>query len=387
LLPTEVDVWHIEGDGKVEYNKGFSLVELFPKNTTGIVTMGDSFIIDEDKTVLEKRVQEFVEGDINETTLKEKYGLGKNYAKWVIDNKARIKSDPSKIVELTYRPFDTQYTYFDKNLVWRTRDKVMSNYFNKDNIGLLFSRMTKGKPFTHIFLTKAISEAIFLSPLTGTNAFNAPLYLYVEGDSKYGEVGNIPVSRISNIDIVIARQIAIAIGAVYYPVTEYATKDGEQRLTPENILDYVYSYLYSPSYREKFEEFLRSDFPRVPYPSNKKQFWELVKLGEDLRKLHLLESPKLSERITTYPESGDNKVDKLEYKNGNVYINKVQYFGDVPKEAWQFYIGGYQPAQKYLKDRRNRILSNTEIIHYQQIIVVLVQTIHIMNEIDHILSN
>jgi len=247
--------------------------------------------------------------------------------------------------------------------------------------------MTKGKPFTHIFLTKAISEAIFLSPLTGTNAFNAPLYLYVEGDSKYGEVGNIPVSRISNIDIVIARQIAIAIGAVYYPVTEYATKDGEQRLTPENILDYVYSYLYSPSYREKFEEFLRSDFPRVPYPSNKKQFWELVKLGEDLRKLHLLESPKLSERITTYPESGDNKVDKLEYKNGNVYINKVQYFGDVPKEAWQFYIGGYQPAQKYLKDRRNRILSNTEIIHYQQIIVVLVQTIHIMNEIDHILSN
>jgi predicted helicase len=383
-LPENIDAWQIEGLGKDDYEEGFSVTELFPQNSTGIVTMGDGFIIDEDKFVLEKRIQEFLEGDANEVSLKEKFGLGKNYAKWVIGNKVKIKNDPSKIIPLEYRPFDTRYTYFDKNLVWRTRDQVMENYFGRKNIGLLFSRMTKGKSFSHVFITEQISEAIFLSPLTGTNAFNAPLFIYAEGDSKYrvGEAGSIPVSRIPNIDLVIARQIAAAINAVYYPVAEYPTQNKDIRLTPENILDFVYAYLYSPSYREKYKEFLKSDFPRVPYPKNENQFFELAKLGEELRKLHLLESPKLSNFITTYSEGGSNEVEKVEFKDGKVYINETQYFGGVPKEAWEFYIGGYQPAQKWLKDRKSKVLSAEDIEHYQKIIISLIETRNVMKAID-----
>ena len=110
----------------------------------------------------------------------------------------------------------------------------------------------------------------------------------------------------------------------------------------------------------------------------------MVKLGAELRELHLMESKKLEHLITTYPEIGDDKVEKVEYKNGKVYINKVQYFGGVPKYAWEFYIGGYQPAQKWLKDRKGRILTNIDIEHYQKMIVALVQTLIIMKKIEMI---
>ena len=117
----------------------------------------------------------------------------------------------------------------------------------------------------------------------------------------------------------------------------------------------------------------------------KKQFFELVKLGTELRGLHLMESKKLDHLITTYPEIRDDTVGKVEYKDGKVYINKSQYFGGVPKEAWEFYIGGYQPAQKWLKDRKGRVLTNADIEHYQKIIVALSETEKIMEEIDKII--
>jgi len=142
--------------------------------------------------------------------------------------------------------------------------------------------------------------------------------------------------------------------------------------------------LHSPSYREKYKEFLKIDFPRIPYPSDKKTFQKLVSLGKELRLLHLLESPKVNTFITTYPESGSDTVERLEFKDGNVYINETQYFGNVPKLAWEFWIGGYQPAQKWLKDRKGRILTNQDIEHYQKIIVTLYETDVVMKKIDGI---
>ena len=108
----------------------------------------------------------------------------------------------------------------------------------------------------------------------------------------------------------------------------------------------------------------------------------LVALGRELREIHLLESPKVSQFTTTYPVSGSATVEKISYKDGKVFINSEQYFGDVPEIAWNFYIGGYQPAQKWLKDRKGRALSNSDIEHYQKIIVALVETNRIMKEID-----
>ncbi len=160
---------------------------------------------------------------------------------------------------------------------------------------------------------------------------------------------------------------------------------------PIDILDYIYAVLHSPTYREKYKEFLKIDFPRIPYPKNQETFWQLVKFGGELREIHLLESPTVEKYITQYPEDGTNvvvkpnfvkvsNIDKVTF--GKVYINETQYFDNVPEVAWNFYIGGYQPAQKWLKDRKDRKLEFDDILHYQKIIVALTETDKIMKEID-----
>jgi very-short-patch-repair endonuclease len=180
--------------------------------------------------------------------------------------------------------------------------------------------------------------------------------------------------------------------------------DWNAYFTPTDLLDYIYAVLHSPSYREKYKEFLKIDFPRVPLPVDSDQFWKFVKLGGELRQIHLLESPVLENYTTQYPVDGDNIVEKVKFEikdkqqstsptlsvllkeenEGRVYINDTQYFGNVPEVAWNFYIGGYQPAQKWLKDRKSRTLEFDDILHYQKIIVALAETARIMNKIDSI---
>jgi predicted helicase len=151
---------------------------------------------------------------------------------------------------------------------------------------------------------------------------------------------------------------------------------------PIDVFDYIYAVLHSAKYCEKYSEFLKIDFPKVPYPTNQIDFWKLVKLGSRLRRIHLLESEELDEIKVNYPVSGDNIVHKVIYSNNKVYINDLQYFNNVPDIAWNFYIGGYQPAQKWLKDRRGRQLDYDDIEHYQKIINALYLTDKIMKEID-----
>ena len=153
---------------------------------------------------------------------------------------------------------------------------------------------------------------------------------------------------------------------------------------PIDILDYIYAVLHSPTYREKYKEFLKIDFPRVPYPKDKSTFWQLVKLGGEIRQIHLLESPVVENFITQYSIDGDYVVSKIKYQDGRVYINDSQYFANVPEVSWNFYIGGYQPAQKWLKDRKERKLEFDDILHYQKIIVALSETDRLMKEIDKI---
>jgi len=353
-LPENTDLWVLEGKGKNEYNKGFSVAELFPKNTTGIVTMGDSFIIDEDKEVLTKRVDEFLQSNLSESELKAKYGLGKNYAKWIIDNKKRIENDHSKIVPLVYRPFDIRYTYFDKNLVWRTRDQTMNHLVGKENIGFVASRINRQASLGYLFITKTLTDFHVLdNAQDSTSVF--PLYLYTEQREKVPNLNKEIWNKINNV---------------------------VEITTPENILDYIYAILYSPTYRETYKEFLKTDFPRVPYPTDKKEFERLIKIGNKLRNLHLMIDPECEKLITKYSVAGGNFIEKVKYENGNVYINTNQNFGGVPGVAWNFYIGGYQPAQKYLKDRKGRQLTSDEIEHYQKIIKVLFETDKLMKEID-----
>ncbi|MDC6390461.1 hypothetical protein PP182_17355 [Maribacter sp. PR1] len=177
--------------------------------------------------------------------------------------------------------------------------------------------------------------------------------------------------------------------------------DYKDTFTPIDLLDYIYAVLHSPGYREKYKEFINIDFPRVPYPTDQNVFWQLVQLGGALRQSHFLESPKLGEYITTYPVTGNNSVERKltssspgfepntstdpePSRRGKVWINDTQYFDNVPLTAWEFYIGGYQPAQKWLKDRRGRTLDFEDILHYQKIIVALTETHRLMQEINGI---
>lgn len=338
--------------GEKEYIKGFKINEFFIKNVTGIVTMGDSYAIANSKDELLNRLEKTQLEKPTEAFLTEKYNLGKNYAKWLLGNINQIKIDANKLVQIDYRPFDTKYTYFDNKIIWRWRENIMKHFINHDNIGLVFERSVTND----VFVIKSIPEHAFL----GTAGFagqSAPLYLYHEDGSKT-----------SNLNLEIVNKIENTIG----------------KFSPENIFDYTYAVLYAPIYREKYKKFLKIDFPRVPYPKNERIFWQLVEKGKKLRELHLMSAPELEKLQTTYPVSGSGVVEKVEYKDGKVFINNEQYFGEAPETAWNFYIGGYQPAQKWLKDRKGRTLSSDDIEHYQKIIKVLVETDKVMKEIDSI---
>jgi predicted helicase len=203
-----------------------------------------------------------------------------------------------------------------------------------------------------------------------------PLYLYPKKDDN--AVFDNGGEREPNLNIEIVQKIADGLGLKFAK----EKVDTEGTFAPIDLLDYIYAVLHSPSYRDKYKEFLKIDFPRIPYPEDVETFWKLVSKGGELRQIHLMESPILENHEYYFPVEGNNEVEKPEYKGGRVYINKEQYFENVPEISWNFYIGGYQPAQKWLKDRKGRVLTFDDIQHYQKIIKALLETDRVMKEID-----
>jgi predicted helicase len=363
------------------------LAEIMTLKNSGIQTKCDDISINENLEELEETVLAF--RTLSVAQLKARYKR-KESSGWNYQNAKDDLMEISNIIysKYNYRPFDFRkiiYTGSSSGFLGRSRSIVMKHFINKENYGLcLMKQFFQDAPFSHIYVTNTlIDERTMYSNRGGTYLF--PLYYYSDDGTK-----------IPNFKKEIVQEIEKAVGKV----------------TPEDILDYIYSVLHSPSYRKKYKEFLKIDFPRVPYPKDKESFKKLVKLGTELRSLHLLESPKVNQFITTYTVTGNNEVEKVRFENsshaelgsaskipkqacltarqvrndnnGKVYINKDQYFGKVPEIAWNFYIGGYQPAQKWLKDRKGRTLTNYDIEHYQKIIVALTETDRIMKEIDKI---
>jgi len=214
----------------------------------------------------------------------------------------------------------------------------------------------------------------------------SPLYLYPESSDQtsMGEESG----RKPNLDPGIVQKISEAIGFIFVPDHELPEAKKEGVFTPMDVLDYIYAVLHSPSYREKYKEFLKIDFPRVPYPASAEQFKKLVALGGELRKWHLMEHSDSKKLITTFPESGTNILEKgfPKFEDGKVHINKDQHFDGVPETAWNFYIGGYQPAQKWLKDRKGRTLSFDDVTHYQKIVKALFETDRLMKEVGGVIA-
>jgi len=368
-------------EGQGEYENGFRVDKLFSKNVTGIVTMGDRFIIEEDLKVLKSRLDSFANNEMSENYLNKEFGLGKNYAEWISNNKSSIKIEDSKFTKIAYRLFDDRYTYFDNKLLWRWRVDVMQHFLKGDNVGIDLCRQIVSETYTHIFVTNKIVDDSFVSNKSRERGYVYPLYVYAETNAQQ-TIGQ-TAERTPNLNAEILKQIAEKLGLEF--VAEKILNSQSSILNsfaPIDILDYIYAVLHSPTYREKYKEFLKIDFPRVPYPKDADTFWQLVRLGGEIRQIHLLESPTVENYITQYPIDGDNVVIKPNYQNGKVYINETQYFDNVPVTVWNFYIGGYQPAQKWLKDRKDRKLEFEDILHYQKIIVALSETDRIMKEID-----
>ena len=376
-------------EGRDQYEKGFRLDDLYPNKVTGIVTMGDNFIVADSKKELLERLNYLLENVISEQELKSQFKLGKNYAKWIIENKENLIIDESKIIQYDYRPFDKKWTYFDNQVLWRWRYATMSHFFKKENIGLMICRQTAINSWEHVGITNLIADDSRVSNRSKERAYITPLYLYPETNGQQSiERSN---ERKPNLNAEIVKKIAEQLGLSFTNEKE-TTKN---TFAPIDILDYIYAVLHSPAYRKKYKEFLKIDFPRVAYPKDKDKFWELVKLGGEIRQIHLLESAKIEDYITTYPKGGDNvittKVAKKDWELfdeenglGRIWINEEQYFDNIPLTAWEFYIGGYQPAQKWLKDRKERTLEFDDILHYQKIIVALSETDRLMKEIDKI---
>jgi predicted helicase len=380
-------------EAKVNYDKGFQVNEFFTVNNVGIVTSWDSFVIDEKKEILSERIKSFF-------LLSKEEVLKNNSVKenkvWKIDevkNKA-IGFKENFIKPVSYRPFDYRFIYFDGNFIERSRTDVMQHFLIGENIGLALCKQFKtGDKYFHAFITNKIIESSYVSNRTSEITSVFPLYLYQESNNQQSIH---PITeRAPNLNREIVKQIADKLGLTFTNEKEASTSSASSTtFAPIDILDYIYAVLHSPNYREKYKEFLKIDFPRVPYPKDKDTFWQLVKLGGELRQIHLLESPTVEKYITQYPKDGDNIVIEPRFINshsseslgkvGKVFINNTQYFDNVPEIAWNFYIGGYQPAQKWLKDRKGRKLEFEDILHYQKIIVALTETDRLMKEIDKI---
>ena len=340
-----------------EYEKGLKLDELMTFYSSGIETQKDSLVVQFTDTEL-KNVRRDIE-DATPSEIYTKYKI-KNSRDWNLEA-ARADLKRAHDVTIQYRPFDKRFTFYSgvtKGILAYPRGDVMCHMVRGNNLAILVTkRVTSFTSWHHAFLSDSIAERCSVSLQTGEVGNVFPLYIYSDDGTKT-----------PNLDTAIVQKIHEIVGEV----------------SPEDILDYIYAVLHSPTYRETYKEFLKIDFPRIPYPTDATTFKKLVALGGELRALHLMQSPLLDSLITSYPVAGENAVEKIVYKDGKVFINDTQYFGEVPALAWTFYIGGYQPAQKWLKDRKSRTLTAEDIEHYQKIVVALVETDRLMQEVDRV---
>lgn len=366
------------------YEQGFKISEIFILNNVGIVTARDSFVIDSNNQILSSRIKDFFV--LNKDEIQKKYQLKEN-GSWKIQEVKHTAKEfhANDLTKISYRPFDEKYIYFNKSFIERSRMEIMQHFLKGENIGLLACRQIAIDNWEHIGVTKCIADDSRVSNRTKERGYIFPLYLYPETSSQQS-IEQTP-ARTPNLNTEIVNKIASKLGLTF------TSEKGnvEKTFAPVDLLDYIYAVLHSPTYREKYKEFLKIDFPRVPYPKDAAMFWQLVKLGGEIRQIHLLESAIVEKYITQYPVDGDNTVLKPHFvaaetnlNKGKVYINDTQYFDNVPQTAWDFYIGGYQPAQKWLKDRKERKLEFEDILHYQKIIVALNETDRLMKEIDQI---
>lgn len=364
LEPKEPSLFFVPKDfgAQEEYEKGFRVDELMKVYGSGLQTKRDSVNVFFDESEAKHVLQDFQ--NLQEIELKNKYELddGRDW------NVAGAKTDLQKhsIIEtkLLYKPFDeriTNYTGYTKGIYAYPRFDV-AKFIIKGSIALSLTRQyASTNDFSYSLVVNHIFTDRFFATTNGTPYF-FPLYLYPED-------GSIDTEKRLNMNEDILKRVAEIIN---YPFPLEGLG--------ERLFDYIYGVLHSPSYREKYKEFLKVDFPRVPYPTDAAEFDKFASIGHDLRELHLMHNVKVGNEAE-FNIGGSHIIEKVTYRENRVYINETQYFDNVPQVAWDFFIGGYQPAQKWLKDRKGRELSYDDIDHYQKIIAVLIETERLMTQL------
>ena len=361
-------------DYEDEYKRELSITDIFPIYAAGVKTRRDNVCVEYDREELINRFHD-IAINTNLEELKEKYNI-KDTEYWTLEKaKLNIQENEikSNILLYAYRPFDNRWVYYNPKIIERgdSRKELMTHLLKGNNIALLSCRQQVEPGFHHIFCSEILTEHCTVSLKSREATYVFPLYTYPNTENKQT---NLFIEKNPNLSPKFLETIKTKLGKIP---------------TPEQIFYYAYAIFHSPTYRTRYAEFLKIDFPRLPLTSNENLFTALAIKGEELVNLHLMKSDIFNNLITTYQQIGDNQVTEVTYNSElqRVYINKQSYFTDIPPHIWEFKIGGYQVLDKWLKDRKNakRELSTEEIIHYQKIVIALTETSKVMQEIDIII--
>lgn len=373
LTPKSESYFFIPRDEKLlgKYQEFPKITEIFPVNSVGIVTARDKLTIRWTPDDVWNTVQTFSKMD--EELARIAYKLGKDARDWKVElaQKDLMDSglDKNKIVPILYRPFDVRYTYYtgkSRGFHCMPRPEVMRNMLQENLSLVIHKREELMVPYSHFYASNSLVEHGCLS--SKTTCYLAPLYVYlnVDKNSLFQHEKRQP-----NIQFIFFKTLSLSY---------------KKEPTAENIFHYIYAVMYSTIYRNKYAELLRSDFPRIPFSKNHYLFNRMAKFGKKLVQLHLLQSGELDIPLVKSRGKGNNTVEKLKYdaQNERVYYNPTRYFDGVTREIWEYQVGGYQVCNKWLKDRKGKILSADEIKHYCRIGSAIQKTIEIQKKIDSI---
>lgn len=353
-----------------DYFNFTSISDIFTKHSSGVQTKCDELSVHFKKHTLLEVIQDFLSFPVEKLKIKyrKEETSGWNYSQAKDD----LLTNNRIIYKLLYRPFDMRvsvYTGKTSGFIGRPRRNIMQHMIDHDNIGLIFNRRVGNIEFTHIGVSNTpICHGTFYLGNVGQDYF-APLYLY---DSDNTRKPNINKTFILSI----VKRTGLA----------YLKEKRKQRcfFSPIDILDYLIAILSCPTYRQKYNEYLKDDFPRVQLPNSKISFVKMIEKGTRLRKLLLLEAEDIDPFTVGFSVQGTNRIDRVKYDTKKVWINDSQFFGDVSNRVWEFEIGGYRPAELWLKVRKSQVLDFTEIIHYQKIVASIELILETKIEIDEI---
>jgi predicted helicase len=362
---------------QAEYEQFWKITEIFKEWSSGVKTHRDHFVVGFTKEEIVQRLRVFT-GNLPDELVAQSCNL-KNTGTWKLEEareKIKGKKVENKIYPYSYRPFDIRWICYESSLIDRDRWPFMKNLL-KENLTFVTTRILSRPPFNHVFISNILSDICLISLKTKETSYFFPLYLYP--DESVGAIHELPLrnksqpNRIPNFTPEFLQAIKASL---------------ETELTPEEIFYYIYAVLFSPTYRKRYEEFLKIDFPKIPLPSTFESFKELSSLGKELVDLHLLKHPDLDRTEVGFPKAGSNEVTKIKVvgadDNLSVYINQDQYFESIPKQVWEYRIGAYQVMEKYLKDRKGRKLSLEEVNHYMKMAKAIQLTIKLQKRIDEV---